>query len=59
MITVKTIMAEIRQSRRRMSRECGHDPAKYVRYLKAFNRKYSTQVAEYQAKHRLVQVESR
>ncbi len=47
MTTTDSIIEEIRESRRRMSAECGHDPSKYVEYLKRFNRKYSVQVERY------------
>ncbi|MGD0090809.1 MAG: hypothetical protein ABSE73_12890 [Planctomycetota bacterium] len=45
------VIEEIRESRRRMSRECGHDPARYIQYLKTFNRKYSAQVQKYRRLH--------
>ena len=51
MTTTQTIINEIRQSRRRMSRECGHDPSKLVAYLEQFNRKYAPQVREYRRTH--------
>jgi len=38
------IIEEVRESRRRLSAECGHDPSRYVEYLKRFNRKYSVEV---------------
>ena len=44
------VFEEIRESRRRMSRECAHDPVKYVDYLKAFNEKYRAQVERYRKK---------
>lgn len=47
MITSQTVIEEIRQSRRRMSEQSGHDPAKYIEYLKTFNTKYSSQVEKY------------
>ena len=47
MSTSETIIEEIRESRRRMSEQCGHDPAKYIELLKKFNDKYSVQVARY------------
>jgi len=34
-----------------MSAQCGHDPAKYIDYLKSFNRKYSAQVERYRKEH--------
>ncbi len=51
MITSETIIEEIRESRRRMSKECGHDPARYVEHLKTFNRKYVAQVDRYRKEH--------
>ena len=44
MTTAESVIEEIRQSRRRMSKECGHDPAQYIDYLKGFNDKYAAQV---------------
>ena len=51
MITSDTVINEIRESRRRMSKQCGHDPAKYVRYLKSFDQKYAAQVDRYRKEH--------
>jgi hypothetical protein len=51
MITSETVIEEIRESRRTMSAQCGHDPAKYIEYLKAFNDKYAAQVARYREEH--------
>jgi len=51
MITSGAVIEEIRESRRRMSRQAGHDPAKYIEYLKTFNLKYSTQVEKYRNAH--------
>lgn len=45
---VTAIMEEIRQSRCCMSAQCGHDPSRYIEYLKQFNRKYSDQVQRYE-----------
>jgi len=53
MVTSDTIIDEIRESRRRMSKECGHDPARYIKYLKSFNRKYAAQVEKYRTQHPL------
>jgi hypothetical protein len=47
MTDTETILDEIRQSRRQMSEQCGHDPATYIEYLKIFNEKYSIQVEKY------------
>ncbi|MBM4048802.1 MAG: hypothetical protein FJ279_27175 [Planctomycetes bacterium] len=49
MITSEAVIEEIRASRRRMSEEAGHDPAKYIERLKAFNTKYAAQVERYRA----------
>jgi len=51
MITSEAIIEEIRESRRRMSKECGHDPARYVEHLKTFNQKYVAQVDRYRKEH--------
>jgi hypothetical protein len=45
------VIEEIRESRRRLSAECGHDPARYIERLKAFNRKYGAQVVRFQQQH--------
>ncbi len=42
---------EIRESRRRMSEQCGNDPAKFIEYLKTFNEKYSIPVERYRKEH--------
>ena len=52
MITAEKAIEEIRESRRRMSEMCDHDPVKLVQYLKTFNRKYAAQVARYRRKRR-------
>ena len=53
MMTSDDVIEEIRESRRRMSEQVEHDPWKYVEYLKAFNRKYATQVERYETeRHR-------
>ena len=41
------VIDEVRRSRRRMSEECGHDPARLVRLLQDFNRRYAAQVRTY------------
>lgn len=52
MIKSETIIKEIRESRRRISKQCDHDPAKYIEYLKMFNRKYSAQADRYRMERR-------
>ena len=42
------LIESIRESRRRMSEECNHDPDRYIAYLKSFNAKYSKQVESFQ-----------
>ena len=51
MITSDTIMDEIRESRRRMSKECDHDPATYIEYLRTFDQKYAAQIERYRTEH--------
>ena len=51
MITGDTILDEIRESRRRMSKECGHDPATYFEYLRTFDQKYAAQIERYRTQH--------
>jgi hypothetical protein len=41
------VIDEIRESRLRMSSQCGHDPSRYVDYLKGFSQKYAEQVEQY------------
>ena len=48
-----TVIKEIRESRRHMSEQSGHDPGKYIEHLKTFNRKYATQIEQYQKLRRL------
>lgn len=57
MITSQEIIEEIRESRRRMSADCGHDVAKYVEQLKRFNQKFSQQVEEYRKQQESLQAE--
>jgi hypothetical protein len=45
-----TPLEEIRESRKRMSEKCQHDPAKLVA-LKAASEKYSSQVEAYRRTH--------
>ena len=59
MSTTDAVIEEIRESRRRMSAECGHDPSRYVEYLKRFNEKYSVQVEAYRESCRRHPAESR
>ena len=54
----ETIIEEIRESRRRMSAQCGHDPAMYIEFLKNFNDKYSVQVARYRKERLAAPVET-
>jgi hypothetical protein len=51
MTETEAIIEEIRQSRRQMSEQCGHDPATYIEYMKKFNEKYSIQVERYRKEH--------
>jgi len=48
------VIEEVRRSRRRMSEECGHNPARLVQLLQDFNRRYAAQVRKYRALHRHV-----
>lgn len=58
MNAAENVIDEIRESRSRMSEQCGHDLAKYLEYLKTFNSKYSTQVAGYLKQQPTERVES-
>ena len=51
MTTIESVIEEIRESRRRMSRDCGHDPSRLIDYMQTFNRKYASQVEEYRKRH--------
>ena len=51
MKTIDAIIAEIRESRERMSRETGNDPARYIQLLKAYNVKYAAQVRRFRRAH--------
>lgn len=51
MITSESVIEEIRQSRRRMSEQCGHNPAKYIDLLKTFNDKYATQIERFRQEY--------
>ena len=48
METYRELIDSIRESRRRMSEECDHDPARYLAYLQSFNARYSKQVELFQ-----------
>ena len=41
------VIDEIREGRRRLSEQFGHDPAKYVAYLKALDQKHKTQIGQF------------
>ena len=45
----REIIDQVRESRRQMSKACGHNMAEYVAYLRSFNTKYSEQVARFQS----------
>jgi len=47
MVASESVIEEIRESRRRMSEQCGHDPARYIELLKSLNNKYPAQVERY------------
>ena len=51
MTTLESVIKEIRASRKRISAECGHEPSRLIEYLKAFNRKYASQVDRYRSSH--------
>jgi hypothetical protein len=51
MTDTETIIEEIRQRRRQMSEQCGHDPATFIAYMKKFNEEYSAQVERYRKEH--------
>ena len=38
------LIDSIRESRKRMSEECDHDPHRYLAYLQSFNATYSKQI---------------
>lgn len=48
MDTYRELIDSIRESRRRMSEECDHDPARYLAHLQPFNARYSKQVEAFQ-----------
>jgi hypothetical protein len=43
---------EVRRSRREMSADCGHDPARLVQLLQTYNERYAAQVRRYQRRRR-------
>jgi hypothetical protein len=47
MTETQAVIEEIRQSRRQMSEQCGHNSATFIEYMKKFNEKYSVQVERY------------
>jgi hypothetical protein len=49
MTTGEEIIEEVRSSRRQMSLECGHDPARLIAYLKQYNDKYAAEIKAYLA----------
>ncbi len=51
MTDAESVIEEIRESRKRMSERCDHEPAKLIAYLRAFNEKYATQIQEYERAH--------
>jgi hypothetical protein len=58
MTETQAVIEEIRQSRRQMSKECGHDPATFIEYMTKFNEKYSAQVDKFRKEHRPAPAES-
>ncbi|MBI4556612.1 MAG: hypothetical protein HY706_03445 [Candidatus Hydrogenedentes bacterium] len=43
-----TVIEEIRESRRRMSEQSGHDVGKFIDELKQLNGKYAVQIGRFQ-----------
>ena len=41
------VIEEVRESRRRMSAECGHDPVRLAQLLQTYNERYAAQVRKY------------
>jgi hypothetical protein len=58
MLEDRKIIGEIRESRVRMSEECGHDPARYIANLKSLNHKYSAQIAMFREQRKSPAVDS-
>jgi len=52
MTATETAIEEVRESRNRMSRECGHDPAKLIAYLKQYSLEHSSEIRQYEATRR-------
>ena len=48
MDTYQELIDSIRESRRRMSEECDHDPARYLAHLRSFDARYSKQIESFQ-----------
>ena len=59
MSEIDKIIEEIRESRRRMSAECGHDPARYIEMMKAYNEKFAEQVERYRREFKRRKPDSR
>ena len=51
MTTAESVIEEIRESRRRMSRDCGHDPSRLIEYIRTFDKEYASQVEEFRKRH--------
>ncbi|MBM4035382.1 MAG: hypothetical protein FJ291_26870 [Planctomycetes bacterium] len=49
---------EVRRSRCAMSQRCGHDMARFVEYLRTFDRRYAEQVQRYNDLYRAAPAES-
>ena len=47
MTTTEAAIDEVRESRKRMSHDCEHDPSKLIAYLKQYEHKHSSQILEY------------
>ncbi len=45
------VIEEVRRSRRQMSEQCGHDPARLVELLQDANKRYAAQVRKYEKLH--------
>ncbi len=45
------VIEQIRESRRRMSEECGHDPARLVELIRRMQPRYSKQIRKYERTH--------
>ncbi len=48
MKTATEAIEEIRQSRRELSAECGHDAKRYVKLMQTAGRKFNVQVRRYE-----------